>query len=350
MPVLDRPQTAAVGSQALAASGYYVSRTPAGDHLIFDAGRHGYLNGGHAHADPLSVVLTRAGRPFLVDAGTGTYTMDAEARDRFRSTAIHNTVVFDGQPASTPRGPFHWASTADARCVVWQSEPHFDYVEGVHDGYLPRMHTRAIFALHGIGWVVLDHLLGPPEGSTVADAFWHVHPDWKWAARGTGVVFEHRDGIVSAMESTADLRLLSSEEAAGLDNYAPVYGRLERSLCLRARVASALPKTVATIITAGPAPALASIEEVAVTHAPGQQWHGSAFHLTWCGQEALILAAVEQSSDAVEASRRASMWGTDLAQTDARAAVIQLSGSSPDAPILVHGSRAELGAAGVRRA
>jgi hypothetical protein len=350
IPVLDRPQAATAGSQALPASGYYVSRTAAGDHLIFDAGRHGYLNGGHAHADALSVVLTRAGRPFLVDAGTGTYTMDAEARDRFRSTAIHNTVVFDGQPASRPRGPFHWASTADARCVVWHSEPHFDFVEGVHDGYLPRTHARAIFALHGIGWIVLDHLLGPSEGSTVVDAFWHVHPDWKCTTRSTGVLFEHRDGIVSAMESTADLRVLTSEEATGLDAYAPVYGRLERSLCLRARVTSALPKTVATFITAIPAPALASIREVPVAHVPGPQWHGSAFRLTWCGQDAIILAAVEQSPDRVGARARASMWGTDLAQTDARAAVIQLSGSGLGAPVLVHSSRAELATGGVRRA
>ncbi len=349
-PVLDRPQTATVGSQALRASGYYVSRTAAGDHLIFDAGRHGYLNGGHAHADALAVVLTRAGRPFLVDAGTGTYTMDPAVRDRFRSTAMHNTVVFDGRPASRPRGPFHWASATDAACVVWQSEAHFDYVEGVHEGYRPRTHARAIFALHGIGWVFLDHVLGPPEGTTVADAFWHVHPDWRWTARGAGVLFEHRDGIVSAMESTAGLRVLSADEAAGLDSYAPVYGRVERSLCVRARVASALPKTVATFITAIPAPALASIQEVPVTHAPGPQWHGSAFRLTWCGQEAIILTAVEQSPGGTGTRARASMWGTDLAQTDARAAVIQLSGSALGASILVQGSRAELATAGVRRA
>jgi hypothetical protein len=349
-PVPDRPQARVVGSQALTASGYYVSRTAAGDHLIFDSGRHGYLNGGHAHADALAVVLTIAGHPFLVDAGTGTYTMDAEARDRFRSTAIHNTVVFDGQPASRPRGPFHWASTADATCVAWRSEPHFDYVEGVHDGYLPRTHARGIFALHGIGWVVLDHLLGPADGCAVADVFWHVHPDWKCRTGGAGILFEHRDGSLSAMESTADLRVLSSEEAGGLDSYAPVYGRLEQSLCVRARVASTLPKTVATFISTIPAPALASLEEVPVTHAPGPPWHGSAFQLSWCGREAIILAAVEHSPRPVEAGGRAPMWGTDQAQTDARAAVIQLSGSAHAAPILVHGSRVELANAGVRRA
>jgi hypothetical protein len=347
--VPDQAKDIVVGSQALPASGYYVSRTAAGDHLIFDAGRHGYLNGGHAHADALSVVLAIAGRPFLVDAGTGTYTMDAEARDRFRSTAIHNTVVFDGRPASTPRGPFHWASTADATCVAWRSEPHFDYVEGVHDGYLPRTHDRAIFALHGLGWLVLDHLLDPARGSTVGDVFWHVHPDWNCTTRGSGVLFNHRDGAVCAMESTADLQVLSPDEASGLDSYAPVYGRLERSLCLRARVLSVLPRTVATFISAIPAPDRPSLQEVPLTHLPGPQWHGSAFRLTCSGQEAIVLAAVEHSPTAVEAGAR-SMWGTDLAQTDARAAVIPLNGSDIRSPILVHGARVELATGGVRRA
>ncbi len=62
-------------STALPGSGYYVSRSGRGDHLIFDAGRHGFLNGGHAHADALSIVLTAGGRHLFVDNGTATYTM-----------------------------------------------------------------------------------------------------------------------------------------------------------------------------------------------------------------------------------------------------------------------------------
>jgi hypothetical protein len=44
-------------STALADSGYFVSRSTRGDHLAIDAGRHGFLNGGHAHADALSMTL-----------------------------------------------------------------------------------------------------------------------------------------------------------------------------------------------------------------------------------------------------------------------------------------------------
>ena len=84
-------------SRILPDSGYVVSRTTDGSHLVFDAGAHGFLNGGHAHADALSLVLTVAGQPLLVDPGTATYTMDPAMRDRFRSSRMHNTVVLDGR-------------------------------------------------------------------------------------------------------------------------------------------------------------------------------------------------------------------------------------------------------------
>lgn len=346
-PIPDGSHAAPAVSQALPASGYYVSRTAAGDHLIFDAGRHGYLNGGHAHADALSLVLTIAGRPFLVDAGTGTYTMDSEARDRFRSTAMHNTVVLDGRPASEPRGPFHWASSANARCLVWQSDARFDYAEGIHDGYLPKAHARGVFALHGLGWIVLDHLLGPAGSTATADILWHIHPDWEPSRRDDAVFCLHRDGTARAMACTADLRVLSPEEANGLDSYAPAYGRLERTRCLRTRVASPLPTTVATFIAGITDHTLPSLKEVPVTKPPGAAWQASAFLLSWRGQEAIILTAMERSPETAIGGAPGTMWGCELAQTDARTAFIQLGGqggNDASAPLMIRGTRAEPGA------
>lgn len=57
-------------------------------------GQHGV--GGHAHNDQLAVVLHAGGRPIVVDAGTCAYTGDGVARDRFRGTAAHATVVVEG--------------------------------------------------------------------------------------------------------------------------------------------------------------------------------------------------------------------------------------------------------------
>ncbi len=75
-----------------------MSRTASGDHLVFDAGPHGFLNGGHAHSDALALTLSVSGRPLLIDPGTATYTMDAELRDRFRGTSMHNTVMLGRRP------------------------------------------------------------------------------------------------------------------------------------------------------------------------------------------------------------------------------------------------------------
>ena len=56
------PLSARLPSAALPDTGYYVSRSPAGDHLVIDGGPHGYQNAGHAHADALSLTFARARR------------------------------------------------------------------------------------------------------------------------------------------------------------------------------------------------------------------------------------------------------------------------------------------------
>jgi hypothetical protein len=333
-PVAPNPAVTAAKSAALTASGYYVSRSAAGDHLVFDAGHHGFLNGGHAHADALSIVLSVAGRPFLVDAGTATYTMDPPARDRFRSTAIHNTIVLDGRPASRPRGPFHWESTAKARCVAWQSEARFDYVEGIHDGYSPKAHCRAVFAVHGLGWIVVDHLLGPATHPTTADVFWHIHPAWTPADAGC---FRHADGSTCVMASSESLVVLGPEAADGLDGYAPAYGRIERATCLRAQVTAPLPTSVATFIS-GSTP-LPVVTAVPVVEHPGAGWHAAAFRVEWPNRVLLVLSATEHAPESAGTLRIAAPWGPDGATTVGRAALIQLNGPDSDLPIVIDGNR-----------
>ncbi len=56
--------------------------------MTIDAGPHGFLSGGHAHADALSIDLTVHGQPVFVDPGTLTYTVSAENRDRFRKDLV----------------------------------------------------------------------------------------------------------------------------------------------------------------------------------------------------------------------------------------------------------------------
>ena len=324
-------------SIALAASGYFVCRTPRGDHLIFDAGPHGFLNGGHAHSDALACVLSVAGRPVLIDPGTATYTMDRELRNRFRSTPMHNTVVFDGRPQSKPRGSFHWKSTAGARAPVWRSSSDCEYVEGTHDAYAPRRHTRAVLSVHGVGWWIVDHLLG--SGSLSAEAYWHVDPLWQCRLAGDHTAHLSGHGSLLGLASTAPLTLLAGGEHP-LALRSPAYGAVEPAPVLRAAIVGALPSSVATFIpaTAEVADGL-SIEELPVDLPPGADWHGRGFRLRWSRGAMALLSAVEQLGIADrDTAAPPGPWGTAGLRTDARAAALIDRAGGRSEVILINGA------------
>src|SRR5262249_41823002 len=72
---IPNPESRTLTSAALRDTGYYVSRSAA-HHIVIDGGPHGYQNGGHAHADALSMTLGVRGFPLLIDPGTACYTID----------------------------------------------------------------------------------------------------------------------------------------------------------------------------------------------------------------------------------------------------------------------------------
>ena len=229
----ERRDAALWPSSALPASGYFVSRTARGDHLTVDAGPHGFLNGGHAHADALSVTLTVAGRRLLIDPGTACYTINPAMRDRFRSTDAHNTLTVDGRPQSLPGGPFHWRTAAQASARDWQSTEGYDYFEGMHDGYAPIVHRRAILSRPGC-WIVIDRVTG--TGRHRADIHWHLDP--AWSARHTGccsVLAEHADGAVVSIAALAGSCELfrGDTDSTTLGWCAPVYGTVVPASTIR---------------------------------------------------------------------------------------------------------------------
>ena len=240
----------AMPSTTLGDSGYTVCRTGRGDHLVLDTGPHGYLNGGHAHADALSMTLTVAGRPLLVDPGTACYTIDPARRDRFRSTRLHNTLVLDGREQSEPAGPFHWASAAAGSRLAWCTSPGFDYVEGAHDGYAPLVHRRAVFARPGC-WIVADRVLG--DGEHQAEVHWHLDPRWTVTAAGDGWL-RADDGagdpvwIASLHGEFEIVRGRETDGEPGLGWVAPAYGHVVPSTTLRLVRRGAAPFTLVTVL------------------------------------------------------------------------------------------------------
>lgn len=115
--------------------GFFVVRSPE-FHLVFRAGPNGQKgNGGHAHNDQLSFTLSLSGMPLLIDSGTYVYSSFPDERNRFRSTAMHSTLVFNGmeQNAWEPGvgGLFRLADRARG-CVTRFAD---DVIEAEHSGY-----------------------------------------------------------------------------------------------------------------------------------------------------------------------------------------------------------------------
>jgi hypothetical protein len=235
-----------IPSATLSDTGYTICRTARGDHLVFDSGPHGFLNGGHAHADALSVTLTVAGRPLFVDPGTACYTIDAARRDRFRSTRVHNTLTLDDRPQSEPAGPFHWRTVANGERLGWHPSAAFDYVEGAHGGYAPVTHRRAVFARAGC-WVIADRVLG--DGTHTAALCWQLDPRWAVTPAGDGWL-RVSDGCgdpVWIASPQGDIEIVHGGDG-DLGHIAPVYGQVVPTTTLRVAHRGTAPFAIVTVV------------------------------------------------------------------------------------------------------
>jgi hypothetical protein len=307
-------------SRLLPDTGYFVSRAP-GELAIFGAGRHGFLNGGHAHADALELVTTSGAKPLLIDPGTGTYTMDAGLRDRLRSGRMHNTVLVDGDEHTAVRGPFHWRRRTDAHLVFTEIGDRWDIAQGMHDGYPGCRHVRTLFAVHGAGWLVVDQILG--DGVHHAESFWHVDPRWALRRADGHVVLRDSDGSQSLFTSSAsDVEIVHDGPDAV---YAPEYGRVVSAPFIRAAQRSLPPLAIATFMSS---PARTVSEDISIAVYPCAAPHG------WIGVGVLVSsAALEIAAVAAAPMPSAGEWpdahyGLPRLQTNSRAAISVRTGQS----------------------
>lgn len=170
LPALQRT------SQTFPDVGWYVMRHD--DHyLAIVAGPNGqHDNGSHAHNHSLSFELCTGGQTWILDPGSYVYTVDYAARNRYRSTAFHNTVVVDGQEQN-PISPAEWdvfrlPDVAQARVKHWSTTDGYTLFTGVHQGYArlqpPVMHERTVFFDRSLAvWIIHDRLLGRTQQPAV---------------------------------------------------------------------------------------------------------------------------------------------------------------------------------------
>jgi uncharacterized heparinase superfamily protein len=203
------------GSAAFPDGGFYVLRSPYA-HVIVDCGDVGMKGrGGHGHNDILSFELFMNGFNVVTDCGAFLYTASREWRNRFRSTAFHNTVQIDGEELNRFISPDAlWQLRYDAVPV----EPGLSRLAGIdrfhggHRGYerlaQPVRHTRECFVAGDMPRVLVRDVL---DGAGSHAAAWRFHLDPAVSAEvyDADVCLHHRDRSVWLMPvcPRADLTL-----------------------------------------------------------------------------------------------------------------------------------------------
>ena len=199
---------------------------------------HAFARGraGHSHAHSLHFTLRHNGQDVLIDPGTYTYLSDPQWRDRFRGTAMHNTVSIDGQAQADPSGPFAWSHPPVTEIVEWNKSPWRLHARCRYRGLT---HDRKIFWADGAVWV-LDDFSG--AGRHTLEQFWH----------SADPVERDADDVVRL---PGDMRLIIGsgaaieiEEGGAYGWRSPVFGKKLPCPVVRVRMEAELPWQMAAVI------------------------------------------------------------------------------------------------------
>jgi hypothetical protein len=144
-------------------------------HLIADVGPFGPASAGHSHSDTLGLVLRVGPEELLIDSGTFSYLGDPAARDRFRSSAAHNTVRGGGLDQATAAGPFRWIDKPTVR-VINRGE-HFLEAECIARAFTHRRRFEL-----GIDFIDITDFI---DGPTPIEQFWHFGVNAELVSLGT---------------------------------------------------------------------------------------------------------------------------------------------------------------------
>jgi len=172
-----------LSSRAFKETGFYVLRDGSRSHMFVicaDIGMGG-IHGGHAHNDCLSFEVFHDGATFLTDCGSYSYGGDPKWRNRFRSTAYHNTARVDGAEINrfSEAELFYLQNDAKPKVLEWHTTSEFDFLSAVHFGYQrlpqPVLHTRNFFFDKVVGNVIIDDVFDG-VGEHLLEVFFHFFP------------------------------------------------------------------------------------------------------------------------------------------------------------------------------
>lgn len=155
-------------SRVFEAAGWTIMRSGK-NYLLISAGKIGQGGfGGHDHNDRLSLEWQVNGEDVIVDPGTYVYTSEPQARNQFRATSFHNTVMIDQKEQNRfsprPEGLFNLSYDIQPKILRWETNKYSDVFLGEikrYGGIKPAItHQRKFF------WVK-----GNPHILTITDSF-----------------------------------------------------------------------------------------------------------------------------------------------------------------------------------
>jgi len=226
--------------------------------------------GGHAHNDTLSFELHAYDKTFICDPGAYIYTADYEWRNRFRSTAYHNTIVVDGQEMNRfdQRRLFQMCNDAIPRVHRWEVSDRYDLFDGEHSGYErlkhPVTHCRQVYLDKREGiWIVRDRLTG--QGEHRFDLYLHFAP--------MSLLFDEGEPLAVRTDCAQGANLavvplqrdgLSAEISEGWVSYS--YGKKVKAPVLRYSKIAQVPTEFVTVLF--PMRECKSVEEISSVAIP----------------------------------------------------------------------------------
>jgi hypothetical protein len=234
-------------------AGLAVMRAPGSHYVLASNGIVGTKGfGNHKHNDLLSFEYHPAGVPLVVDPGSYVYTSDFDARNRFRSTAAHNTVQVDGEEQNElkPEWIFRLFETSNAEHLAFSETAQCVEYTGRHHGYErfehPVTHERTFRLVKQDGSMsVTDRLTGRGTHSLR----WHFHlaPGVGADMAEAGTVLLSAAGRIWRLQLPPDLSPSICEAA-----YSPSYGVTLRCLAIDATTRVTLDGTTTWSFAFGP--------------------------------------------------------------------------------------------------
>lgn len=213
------------------------------NYMAFDCGPHGWLNGGHAHADLLSFNVVSGQNSIIEDTGTYLYINENEKewRNLFRGPKNHATLWIEGKHPAVPSEIFHWNKIPEHKLYRFYTRLSHDYIAGgmITDEGLE--HIREIHFLKPNYFLVIDSIKG--KGKRNIEVRFPLSSG-KWSLSEIGCWQEEKEN------SCGIIPLGYNEMEAYLEPswVSPLYGKKEAANILVLKGERVLPYRMACLI------------------------------------------------------------------------------------------------------